>query len=112
MIRNNQNNVTLVWLGQACPLVYYLCALGLYASDILVIFNKTSKSYWSHLNYAAGLRERKTQLESWGFKICLALITSHVHVNPFIPTILSSSDMLAQGSPQSPREEGDWLMFF
>lgn len=99
-------------LAKACPSIYYLYALGFYAFDLVIIFNKTSKSHWSHLNYAAGLQERKTQLESPGFKICLALIISHVHMNPFIPRILSSSDMLAQGSPQSPREAGDWLVLF
>lgn len=57
---------------------------------------------WSHLNYLTGLRERKTELESWGFKLCLTLIISHFHMNPFIPRILSSSGTLAQGSPQSP----------
>lgn len=108
-ICRNQNNVTSVWLGQACPLICCLYALGFYTFDLAVIFNKTSKSRWSHLNYSAGLRER-TQWESRGFKICLALIISHVHMNPFIPRKLSSSDMLPQGSPHTPCEAGDWLV--
>lgn len=66
--------------------------------DLPAIFNKTSKSHWSRWDCSAGLWGRETQLESRGFKMCLALILSHVRMNPFIPRILSSSDTLAQGS--------------